>query len=168
MQTFILPALLCWLAMLVVYLLAPLAAYTASKDGRLHWLFWWMETHDNLGWSGPLSEGYPADKWGLCRWLWRNKAYALRDKFRANPSEDDLLFSYEEVILPVPAGGFFKEHYIVGQWWERSYGYAFKRFKIYIRIGWKLKPYIDGHRPVGPTATGMLIPFSIRTDDFDD
>lgn len=162
MRTFILPAILCWLAMLVAYPLAPVAVTFATPDGRLPWWAWWLETHDNLGWAGPLSEGYPASKWGLCRWLWRNKAYAFRNQFRADPSETELMYKYSEVY----DGAYFRALYKVGPWFLREYGLKFKRFKIWIAIGWKLKPYYEGPNPTGPTASGILIPISMRTDDY--
>jgi hypothetical protein len=120
-----------------------------------------METHDNLGWTGPTSEGFPATKWGLCLWLWRNKAYTLRNFFRANPTETELMYQYQEIRKNV-------EIYKIGIWFQRRYTLRFKKFKIWVDIGWKLKPYFDGHRPVGKTATGIIIPFSIRTDDYDE
>lgn len=164
MLYFILTAILCQIASLFSFFLAPIAALTCDKHGRLHWLFWWMETHDYLGWSGPLSENYPATKWGLCRWLWRNKVYALRNEFRANPSDEQL----KNLKPSIYEGNiFFFEKYVIGRWFEYKIGFKTKYFKIWFVIGWKLKPYFDGHRPQGPTATGILIPFSIRSDDFD-
>lgn len=120
-----------------------------------------MQTHDNLGYAGPLSEGYPSTKWGLCRWLWRNKAYTLRDRYRADPTETELMYSYQEL-------GGFREYYRIGDKFMYVYTVRFKRFKLFVQIGWKLKPYFDGHRPVGRTATGILIPISLRSDDWDD
>lgn len=151
-----------YLVTLLAYPLAPIAALLADSSGRLPKGLQWLETHDNLGWAGPLSEGYPASKWGLCRWLWRNKAYAFRNQFRANPSETELMYKYSEVY----DGVYFREVYKIGPWFLREYGLKFKRFKIWIAIGWKLKPYYEGPNPTGPTASGILIPISMRTDDY--
>lgn len=167
MTHFILPALLCWLAMLAAYPLAPVAVAFATSDGTLPRWAWWLETHDNPGWQGPLSEGYPATRWGLVRWLWRNKAYTLRNVFRAEPSPDDLLYAYGDAT-PIPRVGLYLRRYTVGKWWEVDAGLSLYAFRLYVRAGWKLQPYLNGHRPVGPTATGMLIPFAVRTDDFNE
>lgn len=165
MRTFILPAILCLLAQVLAYPLAPLAAAFSTPLGRLPRWAWWLETHDGLGWSGPLSEGYPATRWGLTRWLWRNKAYAFRNLFRATPSHEELWFAYGD-MTPYPRLGPYLHRYRVGPWWEADAGLSLIYFRVYVRVGWKLKPYLNGHRPVGPTATGMIIPFSVRTDDF--
>ena len=165
MTTFILPAILCWLAMLAACPLVPIAVASTTHDGRLPRWAWWLETHDNLGWAGPLSEGYPASKWGLCRWLWRNKAYTLRDQFRARPTDKDLEFLFVE---EVNGSKLFSKHIKIGKWWQLRYGVKFSHFKLWIDIGWKLQPYVDGHRPTTPTATGILIPLSLRSDDYDD
>ena len=78
------------LAIWLAYPLVPLAVWLADQEGRLPPLFRWLETHDNLGWKGPLSEPdvkttYEryGPKIGLIRWLWRNKAYTLRYWMRA-------------------------------------------------------------------------------------
>lgn len=167
MKTF-LTFIYVYLVTLLAYPLAPLAALLADANGRLPKGLQWLETHDNVGWAGPASESLPQTRLGLCRWLWRNKAYRFRNKFRADPTETELMYNYVEGVEPLPGTGFYWGYYKVGQWWEREYGWAFKRFKLYVRIGWKIKPYIMGHRPDGPTATGMIIPFSIRSDDWDD
>ena len=164
MRTFILPALLCWLAMLVAYPLVPVAVAFATADGRLPWWAWWLETHDNPGWQGPLSERYPATRWGLVRWLWRNKAYALRDLYRAEVDVDTPR-SQRGSIVPAEIGPSWWLGRIC-RYWELELSLGLYAFRIYLRAGWKLKPYFLGHRPTGPTATGMLIPISIRTDDF--
>lgn len=165
MTHFILPALLCWAAMLAAYPLAPIGAALADKAGRLPWWLWWMETHDALGWSGPLSEGYPATRWGLTRWLWRNKAYALRDRYRARLLAPGPFAQQRGSIVPAEIGPSWWLGRIC-RYWELELSLGLYAFRIYLRAGWKLKPYFLGHRPTGPTATGMLIPISIRTDDF--
>jgi len=166
MKDFIIPALITFLGVLLTYPLAPLAALLSNSKGRAPLFLRWLETHDNLGWSGPLSEGLPATRRGLCQWWWRNKAYTLRSKFSANPTRVDVQYMYIEEIEAVPNGGFFKGHYKVGRWWEREYGWAFKYFKISFKMGWKIKPYMNG-MPLKPTATGIIMPFSIRSDDYD-
>ena len=80
---------ICVLGWLLAYPLVPLAVLFADKDGRLPWLFLWLETHDAPGWVGPATEeatrrttarfGLRA---GLCHYLWRNKAYRLRSSPR--------------------------------------------------------------------------------------
>lgn len=167
MRTFIPPALLCWLAMLAAYPLAPVAVAFATSDGALPRWAWWLETHDNPGWQGPLSEGYPATRWGLVRWLWRNKAYALRDRYRASIvwTHKTMFTQQRGSIVPAEIGPSWWLGRI-GRYWELELSLGLYAFRIYLRAGWKLKPYFLGHRPTGPTATGMLIPISIRTDDF--
>ncbi len=164
-MNFILPALLCTVAQLVAIPLVPIAVW-AERDGRLPWWAWWLETHDNLGWAGPLSEGYPATRWGLVRWLWRNRAYALRNEFRARVTADTERRQSGDVI---PARiGVSRWHGRIGSAWEREWSLGVWAFRVYVRAGWKLRPYFAGHVPTGPTATGMLIPVSVRIDDFDE
>jgi len=53
-----------FLAYLPVYLigwilawpLVPLAVMFGNANGRLPWVFRWLETHDALGWIGPATE----------------------------------------------------------------------------------------------------------------
>jgi hypothetical protein len=167
MINFIIPALITFLGVLLAYPLAPLAALLSNSKGRAPLFLRWLETHDNLGWSGPLSEGLPATRRGLCQWWWRNKAYTLRNVFRANPTLSEIQFNYVEGIELVPSTGYFYSIIKIGRWWEKEWGYAFKWFKISFKAGWKLRPYLNGHRPYGPTATGIIMPFSIRSDDYD-
>ena len=48
--------LISQIAVLLAYPLVPVAVYWADQNGRLPRVFRWLETFDNLGWSGPLSE----------------------------------------------------------------------------------------------------------------
>ena len=166
MRTFILPAILCLLAQVLAYPLVPLAAAFSTPDGRLPRWAWWLETHDDLGWSGPLSVGFQATRWGMVRWLLRNKAYAFRDLFRATPTAEELAAAGTD-MPPYPRLGPYLHRYAVGRWWEVDTGVSLIYFRLFVRIGWKIKPYTSGHRPVGVTATGILIPFAVRTDGID-
>lgn len=153
----------CLFASLMAYPVVPVAA-AFSKDGRLPSWAWWLETHDNLGWDGPLSEGYPINRWGLIRWLWRNKAYALRNLYRADPDDGDAR-SEHGCRAPARVGPSWWLGKI-GPWWELELSLGLHWFRVYVRMGWKLRPYFDGHIPSGPSATGIMIPFSVRTDDW--
>jgi len=41
---------------IMVWPLVPLAVMFSNADGRLPWVFRWLETHDALGWIGPATE----------------------------------------------------------------------------------------------------------------
>ena len=69
------------LAALAAFPLVPIAVAFSDSLGRLPGWARWLETQDRPGWDGPPSEGYPATRWGLIRWLWRNRAYRLRTTF---------------------------------------------------------------------------------------
>lgn len=152
--------------------LVPIAVAMADKDGRLPVFFRWLETHDNRGWQGPMSEPATAKhmdnpKKALRLWLWRNKAYTLRyrlgipwgadwevTKFkgRVEPRKVGPSFFYAEVT----ANGkrYFEFQPSLGLYWLR----------LYLRIGWKLKPYLGG-KDTG--SAGVFTGITPRTDDWD-
>lgn len=145
-----------WLA----YPLVPIAVRLADPAGRLPRGFQWLETHDNLGWYGPLTEGYPATKWGLIRWLWRNKAYTLRDLLRVDPPLDAPVREYGRADQPI---GFSYYLVFVGDAFQLQVTLGLPWFRLYVNAGWKLKAMAQGYRPSRPSSVGILIPVSIRT-----
>jgi hypothetical protein len=162
------------LGSLLAYPLVPLAVSLSDKEGRLPWLFQWLETHDAPGWEGPLTE--PAtrattekygQKTGLIRWLWRNKAYRLRYWMKANVTED-MLRKEEGVSVPAKWGySYWKGS--IGPYWEFQPRFGFGKFHLYLRLGWKMKPYFDSPTwPKDNTSAGMYTGFSVRSDDWDD
>ena len=164
---------------LASYPLVPIAVMFADREGRLPRIFAWLETPDALGWSGGLYE--PAvratnEKWGreagLIHWLWRNKAYGLREWMRADVGTQGTL-KWERGSRGVsPAFGFFYWYGRIegskGSWFELSPGFAFGSFYIFLRIGWKLRPYFDGVDVTKNTSAGLYTGITPRTDDWDD
>lgn len=172
-MTFLCITLLVFAAEMLAYPVVPVAVAFATPEGRLpRWARWW-ETHDRVGWAGPLSEGYPATRWGLLRWLWRNKAYTLRWKFRCLPDYPSMRWAvrgssvrsrwgYDHYRIDVTAGN--------GRWWYRRWSFGLGLFSIWLDAGWKLQGFLEGARP-GPddkVSTGNFLGVGLRTDDFGD
>lgn len=170
--------------MILPWPLVPIAVRFSDKYGRLPWVFRWLETHDNVGWNGPLSEAATAQFSDnphkmLRRWLWRNKAYRLRywlgidytdntelNELRTVPrkiinrklSEGDWGFGLVYIcVYDLVSGKFYFE-------FQPQIGLG--KLKLYFRIGWKLKRIADGKSPKG--STGMYTGITPRTDDYDD
>lgn len=161
-----------FLGSLLAYPLVPVAVHWADVDGRLPRIFRWLETHDNLGWAGPLSEPVTRQIYeiegplpALRRWLWRNKAYTLRHWMRAKITED---MPRKESGVSVPARiGFSYWYGSIGPYWEFQPRIGFGSFHIYLRTGWKMKPYFDSPGPYALSA-GIYTGIGIRSDDWDD
>lgn len=160
------------LGQLLAYPLVPVAVYWVDVDGRLPRIFRWLETHDNLGWAGPLSEPATQKTYeikgpmaGLRHWLWRNKAYTLRSWMRAK-IEDGMVKSESGVSVPKRWGfSYWKGQ--IGPYWEYQPRIGFGSFHLYMRLGWKMKPYFDSEGPYAASA-GIFTGISIRSDDWDD
>lgn len=157
---FLLLTPLLLVAELLAYPLVPIAVRLADPTGRLPRGFRWLETHDYLGWSGPLSENYPATRWGLTRWLWRNKAYSLSNRFRVDPPLDAPVHEYGRADQPL---GFSYYLVLVGDAFQLQVTLGLPWFRVFVNAGWKLKAMAQGYRPSKPSSVGMLIPVSIRT-----
>lgn len=164
--------------MLLAYPLVPIAVSLADKNGRLPKAFRWFETHDDLGWgAGTYEHAVKAvfDKYGkrvaLIYWLWRNKAYTFRNKLRARPNFDTMTVHQTGTDKP-PKWGFFYSKWVVKdqgkEWFDTFAGCSFGKFHVYLRMGWKVKPIVQGQRPTEQDATGMFSGISIRSDDWDD
>ena len=160
------------LGSVLAYPLVPVAVALVDKDGRLPRIFRWLETHDNLGWAGPLSEpatrgttGTKGQLAGLRRWLWRNKAYTLRYWMRAK-IEDDMVRKESGVSIPKRWGYSYWSGKI-GPYWEFQPRFGFGKFHLYMRLGWKLKPFFDSPGPYALSA-GIYTGISVRSDDWDD
>lgn len=156
-----------WSARIFCYFLAPIAAYTSNKDGRTLSIFKWMETPDNLGWNGPLSEPEVAKsmnnpKWALTRWFWRNKAYTLRIKYLGIPRKTKIIKTVGEREAPKNVGfSWFKAINEDGYWYaEVRFSLGEKIGYIYLKMGWKL--YNIG------LTNGMFAGLTPRIDDWDD
>lgn len=170
MMRFALLALYVELAALLAYPLVPVAVLFSDPLGRLPDWARWMETQDRPGWLGPPSEGYPATKWGLIRWLWRNRAYRLRNKFRATPDYNDFALTVTgQLEHPRLGGGWLAiDIHSRGQtWWYRRASLGLGLFVLYVHAGWKLIGYVEGARPAADdtVSTGMFIGVAIRSDD---
>lgn len=172
MTRFLTLSALCFVAELLAYPVVPVAVAFATADGRLpRWARWW-ETHDALGWRGPLSEGYPATRWGLVRWLWRNKAYTLRWRYRALPDYASMIL-HDSGPRTRPFWGVGVYRIVVldknNRWWYWRMSLGFGLFSIYINAGWKLAGFLEGARPTETSAvsTGNFIGVGLRTDDWD-
>lgn len=157
------------LGTLLAYPLVPVATALAYADGRLMWVFRWLETHDNLGWDGPKSEPDTrkifeiyGERAGLRAWLWRNKAYTLRHWLRARIT-DDMPRSQSGESVP-KRWGYSAWSGKIGPYWEWQPRIGLGSFHVYLRCGWKLKPFFEG----GSGAAGIFTGVSIRSDDWDD
>lgn len=166
---------LAWLGWSAILLMAevlaiplvPVAVVRADPSGRLPGWARWLETHDHPGWEGPLSEGYPATRWGLVRWLWRNRAYRLSNAWRCSPDYSTMSMSERGTRNPrkhAPAWwlGTITDG---GRWWfELAMAARLRWFDVELRAGWKLLPLFDGERPAdfGSTPVGMQV-LSVRT-----
>ena len=155
-------------AWIACYILAPFAAFTADEDGRLITGLGWMETFDNLGWSGPLSEPVvraTSEKWGrrigLTRWLMRNKAYTLRYNMgRFHDGE----YTYNVKQFGGDRGLSAKWETVEQDgkiMFEFEPQIAVSKGRFYFRIGWKVGPKIIG-------TFGMFTGLTPRLDDWDD
>lgn len=157
---------------LLAYPLVPIAVIFADADGRLPRFLRWLETHDALGWLGPMSEPAVAatvEKYGkrigLIRWLWRNKVYTLRHWMRARITDD---MPRNQSGQSVPARwGYSSWSGRIGPYWEWQPRFGFGGFHVYLRCGWKMKPYFDSDGPYMPSA-GIFTGVGLRTDDWDD
>ena len=170
--------ILMFVAQILAFPLVPIAVALADGSGRLPKWLRWLETHDALGWGAGTYE--PAikkiyDKYGkriaLIVWLWRNRAYTLRQQFRYTPDYATMQQDSFGIDVP-PKWGFFHWYGKLtdknGSVFEYMPGVGLGKFHLYSRIGWKLKPYFKGERPDGMGATGMFIGISLRSDDWDD
>ena len=170
MTRFVLLAVFVELAALAAFPLVPIAVAFSDNLGRLPGWAQWLETQDRPGWLGPPSEGYPATRWGLIRWLWRNRAYRLRNRYRATPD-------YRDIGIVV-GGSIAHPRLGVGRlsidihsrertWWYRRWSLGLRWFVVYAHAGWKLIGYVEGARPAADdtVSTGMFIGVAIRSDD---
>lgn len=160
------------IGMLLAYPLVPIAVWWSYDDGRLPRIFRWLETHDALGWAGPLSEPATRQTYeirgrmaGLRRWLWRNKAYTLRYWMRARITDD--MPRYQSGTTVPKRWGYSSWYGRIGRYWEWQPRLGFGSFHLYLRLGWKMKPFFDSAGPYMPSA-GIYTGFSIRSDDWDD
>lgn len=161
-------------------ILTPLAVLFIDENGRLPRIFHWMETHDDLGWSGPLSvdatrrktEKY-GRKIGMMFWLWRNQAYSAQYKLFSIPYLTRKLETrpiFESGTIEIPKYGPSYSFTIVEverkKYFELQPRLSLGKLLIYFRIGWKVQglPAIikNGGYPVG--SQGMFTGFTPRTD----
>lgn len=168
---------LAYIIRLFALLIVPYAVLFLDQDGRLPWLFRWLETHDDLGWSGPLSVEATRTKTekygrriGMMFWLWRNQAYAAQYYLFSIP-----FLTKDVTITDVKYWGqiYRPER---GLWWafvtirangkkyfEFRFGWVFPAFALFVRTGWKLVPIAQGQiPPVG--STGMFTGLTPRLD----
>lgn len=173
MTRFVLLSIFTELAALAAFPLVPIAVAFSDNLGRLPRWARWMETQDRPGWLGPPSEGYPATRWGLIRWLWRNRAYRLRNRYRAAPDYRDIAITVGgQIAHPrLGLGRLSIDIHSRGQtWWYRRWSLGLRWFVLYAHAGWKLIGFVEGARPApdSQVSTGMFIGVAIRTDGLGD
>lgn len=163
---------ICVLGWLLAYPLVPLAVLLSDAEGRLPRPLRWLETHDALGWVGPMTEQATirtterfGRRAGLVHYLWRNKAYTLRWWLRARIT-DDMPRSQSGEAIPA-RWGFSMWRGSIGPYWEIQPRIGLGWVHLYLRIGWKMKPLLDGPGPYG-LAAGIFTGVSVRSDDWDD
>jgi hypothetical protein len=155
------------------YPLVPIAILFVNKDGRLPWIFKWLETHDNPGWSGPLSEKDTREKTekygqkiGLMFWLWRNRANRATSILSADIYEIDR--RYESGTWNQNIKGFSCWYGCINGYFELQPSYGFTSTRIYVRIGWKMKPYFNPNMTewpkLGSGSNGMYTGITPRSD----
>lgn len=167
-MTFAFYAMLSFVASTLAYPLVPVAVLLADKDGRLPYIFRWLETFDALGWAGGYYEPAVfavAKKHGkraaLIYWLWRNKAYTLRNWMRADitsymPRSES--GKYEQ------AEGMYYWRGDIGPYWQVRIGYGFSKFCLFAQAGWKIADYLhpNADKWLSPAA-GMFIGITLRS-----
>lgn len=145
---------------LLTYVLVPVAVLRADKEtGRLPEKYWYLETHDNLGWEG-LEEEPTIRKFtekfgkrlGLMRWLLRNKLYALRYSWGIpyQAEVDVVSITEDETIVEYDGKYYF----------ERKPSWKWGPIRYYARIGWKVWEW-DGWGPE-QSSQGMFAAVSPR------
>lgn len=144
----ILSTALMYPAMLVAIPLSWPAAYLlADKNGYLPKWLHWMETWDNLGWIGPLSEGRTravfyakGPKPALAQWLRRNKAYGLRMGILGMPSGNrPTVYRYGMNVHDWKETGLFWRFLINRRgYFQLQFGASLLGRGLYMNIGWKL------------------------------
>lgn len=169
MIRFVLLAAFVEIAAIAAFPLVPIAVLFADNLGRLPGWARWMETQDRPGWLGPPSEGYSTSKSGLIRWLWRNRAYRLRNRYRATPDYRDIsIVVGGQIAHPrLGLGRLSIDIHSRGQtWWYRRWSLGLRWVVLYVHAGWKLIGYVEGARPESDAlvSTGMFIGVAIRTD----
>lgn len=167
---FIIYTILTTLIEILAFVIVPIAAVFADNDGRLPKWARWYETHDALGWLGPLNEPVTTrsynihPKLGLIHYLLRNKAYTFRYTLRAKTDPDAKTYFYGSIVPRRLGPSFaFVNH---NGYWEFQPRFGFVRFYLYLRIGWKMMPFAESYT-TSPTA-GLFIGISIRTDDWEE
>jgi hypothetical protein len=165
---FILFTVLGFVAELLAYPLVPIAVLFADKDGRLPFIFRWLETFDALGWDGGWYEPAVfavAQKHGkraaLIYWLWRNKAYTLRNWMRADVTD---AMPRQQIGDYNQAPGVYYWRGSVGPYWQVRVGYGFSKFCLFAQAGWKIADYLNPNSDnwISPAA-GMFIGITLRS-----
>lgn len=142
-------SVLCFSASMLAVILAPFVVPFADKySGTLPKGFRWMETFDQPL-PGDMNE--PQVKWvyeklgwyvSSVHWLWRNKAYGVSKLWRAQINE----LSKAKFHIK---GNRDKGFYLItveddlNWWFEFRFSLPLKWFKLVLRAGWKLTPYLD-------------------------
>lgn len=161
------------IARFLAIFLVPIAVVFADKQGRLPGAFRWLETHDDLGWGAGIYEKevkWVYDKLGkrcaLIWWLWRNRTYSLRSKYRvpADLNEDQFgAEAWSKGRFVARKFGFSYWKGVYKDWWEVQISLGLYWFRFYVRLGWKLTPYYSGDFPkTAATATGIIVPLALR------
>lgn len=156
----------------------PIAVLFAdTKNGRLPWIFRWMETPDCALPGDPNHVGKPSTRlgwyWASMRWLWRNPAYRATDWAKFIPAVVDhapghqTIFGFNNVrgdkeITETPfRGGYFYAEMDDG---VRSVFEFYGLWKwpgidkcIRLRLGWKLKPWFQGKPYIPTDVDGMHV-----------
>jgi len=164
---------LAYIIRLASLVLAPVAVLTLNSEGRPWWVFRWIETHDDIGWNGPLTERPTREKTekygrrvGMMFWWWRNQAYSAQYHLFSIPIDAE----YTDVKLwgqlRRPERGLWWAYVTVKAngkpYFEFRVGWVFSAVTIYVRVGWKVVPIAQGKKAKG--STGMFTGFTPRTD----
>lgn len=176
--SFLAQTLLAWVAQVAAIFLVPVAVKQANPTtGRLPEKYLWLETPDALGWGAGTYE--PAikkiyDEKGkeaaLEAWLLRNKAYGLRDGFKANIDRSSMFLKESGPRVPPKWGFWCWKGTVVqddGYWFDYQPGFSFGVAHIYLRCGWKLKPLFIDPNDTNPVI-GLFEGITPRSDDWDD
>jgi hypothetical protein len=155
---------------LLAFVIVPIAAIFADKTGRLPRWARAYETHDALGYVGPLTEPVTTrsyrihQKLGLIHYLLRNKAYTFRYSIRARINRTATTHFYGSIVPP--RYGFSYALVIKDSYWELQPRISIGIAYLYLRIGWKMMPFVQSHSD-HPTA-GLFIGIAVRSDDWEE
>ena len=170
--------LLVWVAQVAALFLVPVAVKKADPaTGRLPKEYSWLETPDALGWGAgtyePVIKKVYDEKGkeaALEAWLLRNKAYALREGFRADIDYGAFTLTESGPRIPPKWGFWCWKGNVTSNgktYFDAQPGVSFGFAYVYLRCGWKLKPLFVDRNDRNPVI-GFFEGITPRSDDWDD